>query len=212
MTQEDQIHDQVMAATAQALAAHGFAGFTMRDVAERIDASKATLHYRYDTKTGLIATWLEHNERRRHALFAQYADDPPRKRLCGLLETNLDLIESPAIDGLLPAYLELHTRAAHTEQFREVLREGDKRYRAALEECIEAGIEAQVFRSVDPSAAASLLVGVMDGAGLSRHTLGDEAAVSRLRTALDELVLESLLAAGVSLGSELRLSAEGGQR
>lgn len=51
-----------------------------------------------------------------------------------------------------------------------------------------------MFRPVDPEATATLLIAVPDSAGLTQHTLGDDAAVERLRTALNEVVFESLLA------------------
>ena len=187
-----------MKATARTLAEHGFAGFTMRAVAEKIDASKSTLHYRYDSKEGLLATWLEHNTSEQAERFGQHADQPPVKRLVGILDENLRLIENPAMDGLLPAYLELHTRAARTDAFQTVICEAERQYRAQLVDCLKDGIEQGVFRPVDPEAAATLLVAVPDSAGLTQHTLGDDEVVSRLRTALNQLVFESLLVADVS--------------
>jgi AcrR family transcriptional regulator len=197
MNGQDPVHKQVMEATAQTLAERGFAGFTMRAVAEQIDASKSTLHYRYNSKQGLLATWLEHNASRQAELFEQYSDEPPLKRLISLLDENLQLIENPAVEGLLPAYLELHTRAARSEVFREAIDEGERRYQEELVACIEDGIERGVFQPVDPEATATLLIAVPDSAGLTQHTLGDDAVVSRLRTALNQLVFESLLVADV---------------
>ncbi len=195
MSGQDPVHERVMEATAQTLAECGFAGFTMRAVAERIDASKSTLHYRYDSKKGLLATWLEHNANRQADLFEQYADEPPLKRLISLIDENLRLIENPAIEGLLPAYLELHTRAARTERFQEAIAEGERQYQEELVACIEDGIERGVFRPVDPEATATLLIAAPDSAGLTQHTLGDDAVVSRIRTALNQLVFDSLLVA-----------------
>jgi len=57
------------------------------------------------------------------------------------------------------------------------------------------GVAAGVFRDVDPEATATLLIAVPDSAGFTQHTLGHEDVVDRLRTALNELVFDSLLAA-----------------
>ena len=184
-----------MEATARTLTEHGFAGFTIRAVAERIDASKSPLHHRYDGKQGPLATWLGRDASRRAERFEQYSDEPPLERLISLLDENLQLIENPAVEGLLPAYLELHMRAARSELFRGAMDEGERRYREELVACIEDGIERGVFRPVDPEATATLLVAVPDTAGLAHHTLDDDAVVSRLRTALNQLVFESLLVA-----------------
>lgn len=58
-----------MTATAEALAESGYADLTTRDVADRVDVSKSTLHYRYDTKEGLLTAWLRYNAENVAALF-----------------------------------------------------------------------------------------------------------------------------------------------
>lgn len=199
---EDPVHAEVMEATMRTLADEGYSGFTMRKVAARTDVSKSTLHYRYDTKEGLLASFLEYNAASNEALFKSVADKPPLERLVAILDANLDAIEEPEIEGLLPAYLELHANAARTETFRETIWESERRYRDELEAILEAGIEAGTFRDVDPAATATLLIAVPDSAGLTQHTLGDENVVERLRTALNELLFESLLAEDVEIERE----------
>jgi len=184
-----------MQATATALGEHGYADLTTRAVADRVDVSKSTLHYRYDTKEGLLAAFLEYNAANNAELFERHRDDPPLDRLLAVLDRKLDAIEDPAIEGLLPAYVELHARAAHTEAFREAILESEQQYRAELVDVVEDGVAAGVFRDVDPEATATLLIAVPDSAGLTQHTLGHEDVVDRLRTALNELVFDSLLAA-----------------
>lgn len=201
---EDPVHEAVMEATALTLAEAGYAGLTTRAVAERVDVSKSTLHYRYDTKEGLLAAFLRYNNDNAAALYDEYADAPPLERLVGILDRNLDLLADPPLPGLPPAFLELHARAARSDAFREAIGEGDRRYRAELVEAIEEGVESGVFREVDPEATATLLIAVPDSAGLTRHTLGDDEVIDRLRTALNEVVFESLLAEDADVeGAEL---------
>jgi AcrR family transcriptional regulator len=199
---EDPVHADVMEATMQTLASEGYSGFTMRKVAARTDVSKSTLHYRYDTKEGLLAAFLEFNAAQTAQLFEAVADKPPLERLVAILDSNLDAIEEPAIEGLLPAYIEVHANAARTEAFREKIWESEQRYRDELEAIIEAGIAEGVFREVDPAATATLLIAVPDSAGLTQHTLGDENVVERLRTALNELLFGALLADDVAVERE----------
>lgn len=189
----DPVHKDIMTATARTLAEHGYADLTTRAVADRVDVSKSTLHYRYDTKEGLLAAFLEHNADEAADLYAEYRDAPPVERIVGILDRNLEILADPPLEGLPPAYLELHARAAHSEAFREAIRDGEQRYRAELVDAIEDGIEAGTFRDVDPAATATLLIAVPDSAGLARHTLGDEDAIDRLRTALNEVVFDALL-------------------
>jgi len=191
---DDPVHEAVMRATAETLAEDGYAGLTTRAVADRVDVSKSTLHYRYDTKEGLLAAFLRYNNDNAAELFDEYADAPPLERLVGILDRNLELLADPPLQGLPPAFVELHARATHNEAFREAIGEGDRRYRAELVDAIEAGVESGVFRDVDPEATATLLIAVPDSAGLTMHTLGDDQVIDRLRTALNEVVFESLLA------------------
>ncbi len=198
-TGDDQLHEEIMRATAAALGERGFAELTMRAVAARTTASKSTLHYRYDSKEGLITAlleWLGENTARQ---FEQFADDPPLPRLVGLLDDNLRRIEDPEQAPLHAAYLEIHARASRTEAYREALATTDRRYREELATIVEEGIDAGVFRDVDPWTTATLLVAVPDSAGLHAATLGNENAVEDLRSAVNELLLESLLAENVDV-------------
>lgn len=183
-----------MTATADALAEHGFAEVTMRDVAERTDVSKSTLHYRHDTKDELLAAFVGHLADRTDERVAAREDDPPLERLVGLLDDNLAALDDPERASLTAAYLEMHARAERNETFREAIAAADRRYRRALVEIIEDGVEAGVFRDVDPDSVAALLVAVPDSAALHRATLGQEAAVDQLREALRTVVFDSLLA------------------
>lgn len=191
---DDPVHADAMAATADVLADSGFAGLTMRAVADRMDASKSTLHYRYDSKEGLLTAFLSHLQGNAEQLFAEYADEDPLARLVGILDANLAALDDPEQASLNAAYLEMHARASRNESFRAVLAETDRRYRAELADAIEDGIEAGVFRPADPWATATLLVAVPDSAGLHRATLGNGAAVDDLRAAVNDVVFESLLA------------------
>jgi len=191
---DDPVHESIMEATALTLAETGYADLTTRAVADRVDVSKSTLHYRYDTKEGLLAAFLRYNNANAADLYDEYADAPPLERLVGILDRNLELLADPPVAGLPPAFVELHARAARNDAFRDAIGEGDRRYRAELVDAIEEGVAAGVFRDVDPEATATLLIAVPDSAGLTRHTLGDEAVIDRLRTALNEVVFESLVA------------------
>lgn len=201
---EDPVHQAVMEATALTLAEEGYAGVTTRAVADRVDVSKSTLHYRYDTKEGLLAAFLRYNNDNVVELYEEFADTPPLERLVGILDRNLELLADPPLPGLPPAFVELHARAARSDAFREAIGEGERRYRAELVDAIQDGIETGVFRDVDPEATATLLIAVPDSAGLTRHTIGDDEVIDRLRTALNEVVFESLLAEEADVeGAEL---------
>lgn len=191
---ENPVHEEVMAATAAALGERGFADLTMRSVAERTDVSKSTLHYRYDTKEGLVTAWLEDYAAGNDRLLAEVEDMDPLDRLVAILDLGLAAIADPVEEGVIEGYIEIHARAARNERYREAIAEGEDALRSALAGAIAEGIESGVFRPVDPDATATLLIATLDSAGLTRHTLDDEDVIARLRTALDEVVFGSLIA------------------
>lgn len=85
------------------------------------------------------------------------------------------------------ALLELRVRAVHNDVFREKLA-----YRGNVEavaDIIADGIEAGVFREVDPDATGEAIYTALVGAPIYQVTLDAECATRRMRDALAEFVV-----------------------
>ena len=180
--------DDIMCATYRALCRHGYADLTMQDIADEWEKSKAALHYHYDTKRGLLLSFLDH-------LFESYTErvvDPedgsPRERLHALVAAALDPPRADTTRELRTALFEVKAQAPHDDAFRERLERFDRYLHAEIREVVGDGVETGAFRAdVDPDETATLLVTLINGAHSRRIVLGDDAGVPEaIRSFVDD--------------------------
>ena len=191
----------IMEATYRAVLKHGFAGLTTQAIADEFDKTKAVLHYHYDSKEELLVAFLEY-------LIAQFeagldvTDDDPVARL----EFLIDVLLLGSEDGdphansdhweFHRAFLEVRSRAVHNDAYREQLTENYERIFRMFRSTIKDGVEAGVFRDVDPDLAASLLFAAVDGGRIQQVAYEREETAATVREAIDELLLSTLLIEG----------------
>lgn len=170
----------IMEATYAALCKHGYADLTMQAIADEFDMTKAVLHYHYDTKEDLLVAFLDY-------LLDQFLDTvdtdtigDPEERLVALV----DALLLGDHDGMTEtdhweyhtALLEVRAQAPHNDAFREQLTTNYEYVAAAVAAVLEEGIEAGVFREVDPDRTAGWLLATINGARLHQVTLGIDVA------------------------------------
>jgi len=185
-------------ATGRALTDYGYAGLSMAKVAGEFDGSQSLLHYHYDTKEGLIATFLE----REREWFRERVDElpsDPDRRLDRLLVEYLSLPDAGSTTpgsgddarvGLLTAFLELHARAPHSEAIRRELAAYDELVLATVRDTVADGIDAGTFDSdADPEAVARAVLAAHDSAAIRRTLDGEPTEV---RATLERYVLDDL--------------------
>jgi AcrR family transcriptional regulator len=176
-----------MCATYRALCRHGYADLTMQGIADEWEKSKAALHYHYDTKQGLLLSFLDY-------LFDEYRErvaDPvggdAGERLYAFLDASLEPAERNAYEEFQTAVLEIKAQAPYDPAFRERLADFDRFMRRRVRELVAAGVDDGSVRSdVDPDAAAATLVTLLNGAHTRRVTLG--APVDEVRRPLYDYV------------------------
>ncbi|MFB6165835.1 MAG: TetR/AcrR family transcriptional regulator [Haloarculaceae archaeon] len=182
----------IMDATYRALCEHGYAELTTKAIAEEAGKSTALLHYYYDTKEELLVAFLEYllenfNER---VAFDDERDDPA-EQLSTVIET---LVGGPEdYRNFQTAMLELRSQAPYNEAYREQLRENDRELTALLAGIVERGIEAGVFRDVDPTRTARFIVAAIDGARSRWITLDDDERLGDVGAELQTYLEEHLL-------------------
>jgi AcrR family transcriptional regulator len=196
-----------MAATHSALCAHGYADLTMREIADEAGVSKAALHYHYDTKAELVASFLDHLSTRFESKLdaavadagppgtdatAVASDRDPARQLFALLDV---VAESPAEDrAFRTAMLELEAQAPYREELRERLARFDATIRRRLAAVLASGSDSGVFDlDREPAAEAEFLATIVHGAGTRNVAFGASLARARrsLRTYLrDELLVD----------------------
>lgn len=183
----------IMGSTYRALCEHGYAALTMQDIADELGKSTSLLHYHFDTKDELLVAFIDHLLEEFEERIETSADDPPDERLAEFLD---QFVFAPDDEraAFHTALLELRSQAPFNDAYREQLRRSDELTRETLENIIEDGIEAGVFRAdADPEAVAQLLFATLDGARVRQVTLMEAGYAASVREALYEHVIDDLL-------------------
>ncbi|MFB6192413.1 MAG: TetR family transcriptional regulator C-terminal domain-containing protein [Haloarculaceae archaeon] len=183
----------IMEATCEAMVTHGYADLTIQRIADCFPKSKSLLYYHYDAKADIILDFLSY-------LLDEFereldADQPAEPREA--LEEVFDLLAPRTLDdderALRVAMIELQAQAARDEQFRERYADLTAGLRAALRRAVADGVEAGVFRSVDPDREATHLFSMLLGASVQQATV-DPDATERVRAVIDDYVERALVA------------------
>ena len=185
----------IMEATYAALCKHGYAGLTMQAIADEFDKTKAVLHYHYDTKEELLVAFLDYLLDRFLDAIDTDAIDDPKERLVALVDALL-LGEHEGQTGAdhweyHTALLDVRAQAPHNDAFREQLTTNYRFVEDATAAIVEEGVEAGVFREVDPRRTAALVLATINGARLHQVTLDADVAED-VRNAVVEDVLRWL--------------------
>jgi len=180
-----------MHATYRALCEHGYANLSMQDIADELDKSRSLLHYHYDTREELLLAFIDHLVGWIGDRLEETDTEDPRARLIEYIDR---FVIDPGEDGreqFPRALFELRLQAVHNDRFREKL---DEHYRGNVETAatiIVAGVEAGVFRPVDPYETGDVIYTALEGARMYQVLLGAENASGRMRDALlDHLVAD----------------------
>jgi AcrR family transcriptional regulator len=188
--------DDIMCATHRALCRTGYADLTMQDIADEWSKSKAALHYHYDTKHALLLAFLDHLFDGYTERVADPNDGTPPERLRALVDAALDPPRTGASRELRTALFEVKAQAPYDEDFRERLERFEGYLHGELAAVVADGVATGAFRpDVDPSATATLLVTLVDGAHSRRVATGDDGGV---REAIEDRILDRLIDPGAS--------------
>ena len=189
-----EVRGEIAEAVGAALAKHGYARLTTKQVAEESELSEAGLFYHCDTKDEMIAVFLDAARRQRAAEFEAIANCGPEERLRAASELLLVDADDERARGVNVAVMELMAHAPHNDALQEPLLALTSTTLDELEAIIAAGIDEGVFREVDPRGAAGFIKSAADGWTGFSIALGVEGMDERLRTQMD-LFVDSLLRA-----------------
>ena len=186
--------EAIMKATFHALCEHGYADLTIQRIADRFEKSKSLLYHHYDSKDDLLLDFLSF-------MLEEYERSMPQAWDEGA-DAHLDEIFDRVFAEDIPderreferAMSELRAQAAHDDRYREHFTRHDTFFRDRLRAVVESGIEAGVFRDVDPEDVASFLHTVIGGELLHRST-ADLNLTSAVREQLRSYVDDTLLIA-----------------
>ena len=196
MAPDDSSKEAIMSATFDALCERGYANLTMQSIADEFDKSKSLIHYHYDSKDDLLAAFMYH-------LLENFVDmvtgcggqDPvdELRRMAEIVIVGGDDGHDP--NDFHTALLGLRAQAPYDEQLREQLARNNERIRELIADIVREGQERGQFdESVDPEAFAALFRYAIEGTQVHGVILGDAAQTDEVLAAVDDLIVDRLLA------------------
>lgn len=161
----DERRQALVLAAYDLIAAKGFEGLRVRDVAARGGVNIATLHYYFPSKEALIRGVVDHMLH----LFIHLAPPAPdgveetavQRLQRELTDQEYELREAPEMFVVL---MELQLRALRDPAISAILKEMHEGWRAHIEQICREGVHQGVFRSdLDVGRAASTIIALMKG-------------------------------------------------
>jgi AcrR family transcriptional regulator len=178
--------EDLLRAAIEQIEARGVAAVRIADVASALGVSNALVLYHFATKERLVADAFA---------FAAEADLARLRKLLGRRTTALRRLRS-AVRWYAPTgqakgwrlWIEGWAVSLREPALRDVARDLDRQWKAALAEVIAEGVAAGEFRCPDPAGTALRLTALLDG--LAVQLTSYDGAVSRTRA--QEWVEEAL--------------------
>lgn len=182
--------DRLLQATDEALRKHGYADLSMATIADEFDGSQSLIHYHFDSREGLLAAYVAWKRDQYRAFFAELPDDP-EERLEALLTAIVREFDEWASTEGGQAMMDLYAECRDSETVAEELRQLDGMLRDAFREAVADGVEAGVYRDVDPDAVARLLLAATDGTA-ARWSVGEPEEGDPIADAVETYVLDHI--------------------
>ncbi|GGZ41299.1 transcriptional regulator [Streptomyces poonensis] len=169
--------EELLRAAVEQIEARGLAAVRIADVASALGVSNALVLYHFSTKEKLVAGAFAH---------AAQGDLAQLRELLGRRTSALRRLRE-AVRWYAPngqakgwrLWIEGWAASLREPALREVTRELDRQWKAALAGVIAEGVAAGEFRCADPAASALRLTALLDG--LAVQTTAYEGTVSRPR-------------------------------
>ncbi|MCF2130831.1 TetR family transcriptional regulator [Strepomyces sp. STD 3.1] len=182
--------EELLRAAVEQISARGVAALRIADVASALGVSNALVLYHFSTKEKLVA-----------AAFARAAEDD-LAHLRGLLGRRTSAVRRlrAAVRWYAPTgqakgwrlWIEGWAAALREPVLRDVTRDLDRRWKAAIAEVIAEGVAAGEFPCPDPEGAALRLTALLDGLAVQLTSYGGTVSRARAREWTDEALAREL--------------------
>lgn len=165
---------QIVRATVDCIAKHGYHNFSMQDVAKAAGVSKGIIHYYFLNKDELMMSVLDRvSVDIEQALAAKMEGiSDPLKKLRIFINVCFDVVRSTR--EYYQVSMDFWTQINQKAEVKKVIAKHYQKFRDKAADIIKDGISAGVFKEVTPEIHASYIVAVVDG--LSLQWLFDDQA------------------------------------
>jgi AcrR family transcriptional regulator len=156
--------DSLVRAAYECMAAAGFEGLRMRDVAGRVGIDHSTIHHHFATKQDLVAAVVDHTTQQ------FWSTTPPHGSPVDRLRSHLATVRRKMVEepGLHVVLRELDLRARRDPELRDIIASREEGWRRSLRVLLaEAAADGALTPGVDPADAAELIIATVKGASLT---------------------------------------------
>jgi AcrR family transcriptional regulator len=163
---------QIINATIECISRYGYNNFSMQDVARIADVSKGIIHYYFLNKEDLMMAVLDRVSGDIETLLSDISDrtKDPEERLRQIVRQCFGVVRNKREYYCIN--MDFWTQINQKEKVRQAVARHYAKFRTATASVVQQGIDAGVFKAVDPSHAASMVISLVDG--LSLQWLFDE--------------------------------------
>lgn len=182
--------EELLRAAVEQIEARGVACVRIGDIAAALGVSNALVLYHFSTKEKLVAAAFTH------------AAECDLERLAAMMRRRTTAVRRlrAALRWYAPTgpakiwrlWIEAWAAALREPALREVARDLDRRWKAALTEVIAEGVAAGEFRCVDPMCAAQRLTALLDGLAVQVTSYEGALSRARVRQWVDEALAREL--------------------
>jgi len=181
----DNRRQAIIEASYRLLVAKGFAGFRVRDAAERAGITAATLYYYFRTKEALVQAVDNYLTQliveRQIAGSSTAASASPREQLHAHLDGIRHLLQTDP--SIFIALHELYVRSLRDPAVQEILERGDQGWHGYLASILQDGVrEGQFRQDLDPDSAAWVVLSFIKGLSVTMPDPNMIAAIHELET------------------------------
>ena len=185
--------DQIVRTTVDCITKHGYHNFSMQDVARTAGVSKGIIHYYFLNKDELMMSVLDKVAGDIETVLASEMESTtdPRRKFEVFLEVCFDIVRNTK--EYYQVNMDFWTQINQKEEVRKVIARHYAKFRDSAVIVIRDGMNAGIFRQLDPLDYASYVVAVIDG--LSLQWLFDEQVFDydNITKKATTLLLEGLL-------------------
>ncbi|MEU6658000.1 TetR/AcrR family transcriptional regulator [Streptomyces sp. NPDC046821] len=182
--------EELLGAAIEQIEARGVAAVRIADVAAALGVSNALVLYHFSTKEKLVAAAFAH---------AAEGDLAHLRKLLGKRTTAVRRLRS-AVRWYAPTgqakgwrlWIEGWAAALREPALREVTRDLDKQWKAALTEVVAEGVAAGEFQCPDPAGAALRLTALLDGLAVQMTAYTGTVSRTRMQQWVDEALAREL--------------------
>lgn len=164
--------DQIVRATVECITKHGYHNFSMQDVARTAGVSKGIIHYYFLNKDDLMMSVLDRVAGDIEVVIVKdmEAISDPIKKLEIFMTVAFEVVRN--IKEYYQVNMDFWTQINQKKEVRQVISRHYAKFRDTCANVIAEGVQAGIFRNVNPSQYASFIIAVIDG--LSLQWLFDE--------------------------------------